>query len=116
MAQAAAAYCATHSQTVARFQCDGCGKLLCDACIEESHRLLLCRLCGERALPLAADAPATTVERKQLARPGAALSVPWLRPVPLHRRVGFGGGRHLPGAVRVRLLPHRAVDRLDVAD
>jgi len=71
MAQAAAAYCATHSQTVARFQCDGCRKLLCDACIEESHRLLLCKLCGERALPLHTDAPATTTERRQTAIPAA---------------------------------------------
>lgn len=72
MAQAAAAYCATHTQTVARFQCDGCGKLLCDGCIEESHRLLLCKLCGERALPLQADAPATTIERRQAAVPVSA--------------------------------------------
>lgn len=72
MAQAAAAYCATHPQTVARFQCDGCGKLLCDGCITESHRLLLCKLCGERALPLHADAPATTTERRQAAVPVAA--------------------------------------------
>jgi len=67
MAQSAA--CAAHPQTVARFQCDGCRKLLCDACIVESHRLLLCKLCGERALPLHADAPATTTERRDAARP-----------------------------------------------
>ena len=72
MAHGVAAHCAAHPQTVARFQCDGCRKLLCDACIEESHRLLLCRLCGERALPLHADAPATTTERRQSARPAAA--------------------------------------------
>ncbi|HXT51284.1 MAG TPA: B-box zinc finger protein, partial [Thermoanaerobaculia bacterium] len=70
MAQSAA--CAAHPQSVARFQCDGCRKLLCDACIEESHRLLLCKLCGERALPLHADAPATSTERRQAARPAAA--------------------------------------------
>ncbi len=68
MAQAAARTCATHPDTAAHFQCDGCGALLCDACIEESHRLLLCRRCGERALPLAVDAPATTPERQQAAR------------------------------------------------
>jgi hypothetical protein len=70
MAQSAA--CAAHPQSVARFQCDSCRKLLCDACIEESHRLLLCRHCGERALPLDADAPATTTERREAARPAAA--------------------------------------------
>jgi hypothetical protein len=61
--------CAAHPEAVARFQCDGCGKSLCDECIEESHRLLLCKLCGERALPLSADAPATTTERRFAARP-----------------------------------------------
>lgn len=66
------ATCVSHPEAAARFQCDGCGKHLCDACIEESHRLLLCRLCGERALPLAADAPATTTERRQAAIPVAA--------------------------------------------
>ena len=69
---APAAYCAAHPQTVARFQCDGCRKLLCDACIEESHRLLLCKLCGERALPLDAAAPATTTERREASRPAGA--------------------------------------------
>src|ERR1700752_4963331 len=64
--------CAAHPQSVARFQCDGCHQLLCDACIEESHRLLLCRLCGERALPLAADAPATTAEGRVPARTAGA--------------------------------------------
>jgi hypothetical protein len=68
----AANNCVTHPDVAARFQCDGCGKLLCDGCIEESHRLLLCRLCGERALPLAADAPATSVERQKSAIPAAA--------------------------------------------
>jgi hypothetical protein len=65
--------CATHPEVDASFQCDGCGKLLCDQCIEESHRLLLCRLCGERALPLVADAPATVQER-QVTQKAAAIS------------------------------------------
>ena len=68
----AQATCATHAQSRALYQCDGCGKLLCDECIEESHRLLLCRLCGERALPLGAEAPATVQERRHSARPLAA--------------------------------------------
>lgn len=57
--------CAAHPQEQARFRCDGCARLLCDACIEESHRLLLCRHCGERALPLVAAMPATTEERRR---------------------------------------------------
>lgn len=64
--------CAAHPGTTARFECDGCRRLLCDQCIDESHRLLLCRLCGERALPLAADAPATTQERRDRQRPDHA--------------------------------------------
>jgi hypothetical protein len=61
--------CAAHPESAARFECDGCRKLLCDACVDEGHRLLICRLCGERALPLDADAPATTQERRQRAMP-----------------------------------------------
>lgn len=54
--------CVTHPDRLAAYECDGCGKHLCEECIEEGHRLLFCRLCGERALPLAAGAPATTTE------------------------------------------------------
>jgi hypothetical protein len=78
----AARVCATHPQAPARFECDGCRQLLCDQCIEESHRLLLCRLCGERALPLDADAPATVQERKQTA-------------VPTHAQGRYGIGQAL---------------------
>jgi hypothetical protein len=56
--------CATHPSVPAHYQCDGCGAMLCDECIEESYRLLLCRLCGERALPLAVETPATVKERR----------------------------------------------------
>lgn len=64
--------CATHPETAARYECDGCHQSLCDECIQESHRLLLCRLCGERALPLEASAPATSQERQQRTRPAHA--------------------------------------------
>jgi hypothetical protein len=52
--------CATHPLRAAAFYCDGCGKRLCDGCIETGHRLLFCRHCGERALPLAANGAATS--------------------------------------------------------
>ncbi len=52
--------CATHPGVPARFQCEGCGKLLCPDCVEQGHRLLFCRLCRERALPLAERGPAST--------------------------------------------------------
>jgi uncharacterized protein (DUF697 family) len=51
--------CVTHPGTAAIFRCDGCGRLLCDACVEHGHRLLFCRHCRERALPLDASLPAT---------------------------------------------------------
>jgi hypothetical protein len=57
------AVCPRHPGSSARFLCDGCGEHLCEGCVEEGHRLLFCRLCGERALPLAAaggDGPTTT--------------------------------------------------------
>ena len=48
--------CAIHPQAAAAYRCDGCGRLLCEACVETGHRLLFCRPCGERALPLAGTA------------------------------------------------------------
>jgi hypothetical protein len=63
--------CAAHPERAAVYECDGCGKLLCEECIEEGHRLLFCRHCGERALPRTSGVPATTEElareRKQTA-------------------------------------------------
>jgi hypothetical protein len=57
--------CAAHPESAAQFRCDGCAELLCSACIEESHRLLLCRRCGERALPLEEGAAATAPRRRE---------------------------------------------------
>ncbi len=54
--------CTQHPDVPAVYYCDGCGKQLCGECIEESHALLLCRLCGERALPLDQEGPASTSE------------------------------------------------------
>lgn len=65
--------CVQHPDVPALYRCDGCEKLLCTDCIEESHALLLCRLCGERALPLQADRPASV---KELARE-RQLTVPY---------------------------------------
>ena len=57
--------CAQHPDLPAVYSCDGCGQLLCGECIEESHALLLCRLCGERALPLDEEGPASTRELRE---------------------------------------------------
>ncbi len=59
------ANCSTHPASEAAFRCDGCQKLLCGECIEEGHRLLFCRHCGERALPLAASTPAVSNELRR---------------------------------------------------
>lgn len=65
------ASCAQHPDIHAPYRCEGCEKYLCDQCIEESYRLLLCKQCGERALPLEQDRPATT-EQLSKARTRAA--------------------------------------------
>ena len=54
--------CAIHTARPATHRCDGCRRQLCPACVQESHRLLLCAVCGEMAVPLAGGAPRTTTE------------------------------------------------------
>lgn len=45
--------CAQHPETPALYACDACGRSLCDQCITAGHALLFCKVCGERAIPLA---------------------------------------------------------------
>lgn len=66
------ATCATHPRAGAPYRCDGCAQLLCVDCVSEGHRLLFCRLCGERALPLAPSAAATAPGQRAAARRAAA--------------------------------------------
>ena len=47
-----AVVCAQHPDAVATYRCEGCNSLLCESCIKLGHALLLCKLCGERALPV----------------------------------------------------------------
>ena len=64
--------CAAHPEREAAFRCSGCLRTLCPDCIEEGHRLLFCRHCRERALPLVEGAAATTPElarERRFARP-----------------------------------------------
>lgn len=56
--------CATHSGRAATHRCEGCGKTLCSECVEEGHRLLFCRLCGEQAVPLEGQVPVTSRQRR----------------------------------------------------
>ncbi|MEJ2085409.1 MAG: B-box zinc finger protein, partial [Acidobacteriota bacterium] len=80
--------CERHPETTASFQCDGCGKYLCSECAEEGHRLFFCALCGERALPLEAEAPATTPEHKRVGKRDAPYS---LQEALLYPFRGLGG-------------------------
>ncbi len=67
----AAQACTTHADRIAVFHCDGCGASLCPDCVDQSHALFLCRLCGERALPIGGVGPATVkehVKRQRLSR------------------------------------------------
>ncbi len=57
--------CATHPGAEALFRCDGCGRLLCQACVQQGHRLFICRLCRERALPLDRELPADVPGRRR---------------------------------------------------
>lgn len=66
------AICATHQGAVAPYRCDGCAQLLCVDCVSEGHRLLFCRLCGERALPLAPAAATTAPGQRAAARRATA--------------------------------------------
>lgn len=81
--------CATHPDRSAGFRCDGCGALLCPECVDEGHRLLFCRRCGERALPLVTDEPATTTGRRRESElaTAAAYSYPEALGYPLR---GYG--------------------------
>ena len=54
--------CSAHPVKPAAYRCDDCERLLCEECIDEGHRLLFCRHCGERALPLVDSEAATSVD------------------------------------------------------
>ncbi len=66
--------CETHPETTATFQCEACKKYLCPECAQEGHRLFFCSLCGERALPLDAEAPNTTIEHQRATKRSSAYS------------------------------------------
>jgi hypothetical protein len=69
--------CHVHPLKPAGFRCDGCDRLLCEDCVQEGHRLLLCALCGERALALTAAGPATVEQRQGVRRQRSALAYEW---------------------------------------
>lgn len=88
--------CAQHPAAPATYRCDGCRRALCDACIKESHVLVLCGVCGEMAVPIGAGeataAPsggppvaAATGATVRDRRRQAAIT----RPYPLTRALGY---------------------------
>lgn len=83
------------------YRCDGCGRLLCEECVEVGHRLLFCRHCGERALPLESSAPtiSTDLRRRQVQEGpytlADALAYPF-RGLGLHMLLGYLVIRGLP--------------------
>jgi len=61
--------CANHPDRAATYRCDGCHRALCDDCVQMSHRLILCGVCGEMAIPIATGrATSSTTMRKTRAR------------------------------------------------
>ncbi len=44
--------CAEHSDTAAEYECCECGQALCQRCVTVGSHLIVCRLCGERAVAL----------------------------------------------------------------
>jgi hypothetical protein len=86
--------CAEHPDRAAAFHCDGCGRTLCEACVEQGHRLWICRHCRERALPIAGGETATPASRARAERLG--------RPASIAGALGYvfrGGGLALAGYV-----------------
>lgn len=64
--------CAEHPDREAAYHCDACGRALCAACVEEGHRLWICRHCRERALPTAGDetsSPASLAREARRSKP-----------------------------------------------
>ncbi|MEM7587656.1 MAG: hypothetical protein AAF560_29990, partial [Acidobacteriota bacterium] len=82
----AARQCAEHPETAAGYQCCECGRTLCQRCVNVGSHLIVCRVCGERAVELEpieqAVRPRTPFERRTQraseARPERPLDVPGL--------------------------------------
>jgi hypothetical protein len=94
--------CSEHPAAAAAFGCDGCGRLLCERCVVEGHRLITCGLCGERALPLDPRQPADVRGRRAAAARAAAMDYGWADALRYPLR---GQGRYaLAGGVVVLVL------------
>ena len=100
--------CSTHADQIASHQCDGCQQALCVQCFSQSHALLLCSHCGERALPIAGAGASTVHEQRQQSQVAEGLDYrlrdAWLYPFrgsgPFMFLAAFAVGRPL-GCVSV---------------
>ena len=81
--------CAVHPAQPATYRCDGCHRSLCDGCVKPSHRLILCSLCGEMALPAGGAGPRTTTELRKTSARTASYSLVEAFAYPFR---GKGGG------------------------
>ena len=81
--------CAIHSNAPALYKCDGCGRKLCATCIKPSHRLLMCKICGELALPVGGGMPSTSTALRKSSARGASYN--FLQAL-LYSFRGQGGG------------------------
>ncbi len=83
MTPSVAPACATHSEVAAGFQCCECGELLCNACVQQGSHLLICRLCGERAIELdELERAATTAAIPEPTPSNPSSTTPRRRPSP----------------------------------
>lgn len=67
--------CAVHTSRPATHRCDGCRRLLCQSCVKASHRLLLCGVCGEMAVPVSGGGPRTSTELRRTSARTASYSL-----------------------------------------
>lgn len=70
--------CREHPAAEAWYRCQGCGRLLCDDCVDVLSRIAVCRPCGELARPLEAGGAGAAPESVASAstRPGRAERAP----------------------------------------
>lgn len=82
--------CQQHPDAEARYRCEGCGRLLCDDCVDVLRRLAVCRPCGDLARPLESSggAPVAPGASAFAGRTAAAPGVADVLRFPLRGRLG----------------------------
>jgi len=112
----AAAPCATHRESPAAYQCDGCGALLCEECVQVGKHLTLCGLCGELALPLGEKRSAIPEVADQQAPPAESPTpAPSYAPEPTYTPALVPPPRKEPTSPAVHLTNHVVVPAATIA-